>query len=214
MTSSPAEELKAIRLSMRLTQPAMAERLGVAKSRYQNWEYGKVEIPNYIMDLAIALRKGDDVGRPTAPVPTVKLRIPYIGLVAASEPVSWSDPFESIEWEDVPYEMGDVLPGQPGRFSARVVGLSMFPLLLPDDLLVFKSSNVPKLGIVVMHRSNDNRVSVKCLKQEGVEFFLESVNPEVKSIRAEGMVIGHLVGIVRHQGSRITTEYDPNGIRP
>lgn len=205
------DELRRIRTNLGMSMTTFAERLGVNRNRYKNWEYGVVEgISDDLMNKARALEKGDDVANPLAPVPRVKLKIPYIGQVAASTPVEWSDPFESLEWEDVPYEMAD---GR-GRFAAKVVGLSMFPLLLPDDLLVFQSSNVPKLGIVVIHRSNDNKVTVKTLKHEGNQFMLVSINPEISPAPADGLIIGHLVGIVRTQGSRITTEFDPNGIRP
>jgi SOS-response transcriptional repressor LexA len=56
-------------------------------------------------------------------------------------------------------------------------------------------------------------VTVKELKHDGERFILSSINQSFPEVPAEGIVIGHLVGIVREQGSRITTEYDSNGIR-
>jgi SOS-response transcriptional repressor LexA len=169
------------------------------------WEFGDGTTP--LLSLVVT---GDDLSRPTIPAPELKILAPYIGQVAASTPVDWSDPFDADEFEYVPCEMGD---GR-GRFSARVIGYSMHPLLLPGDLVVFQSSNVPKLGVVVLHRSTDNQVTVKELKHDGERFMLCSTNEAVPDIPASGQIIGHLVGIVREQGSRMTTEYDSNGIRP
>ena len=207
---SSAELLKSLRLASRYTLKQFARLLDVPDTTYMNWEYGKAKPPTNILDRARAIAKGDEVTRPTIPAPELKIQVPYIGQVAASTPVDWSDPFDADEFEYVPTEMGDA----KGRFSARVIGLSMHPLLLPGDLVVFQSTNIPKLGVVVLHRSNDNQVTVKELKHDGEQFILSSVNEAFAGVPAEGTVIGHLVGIVREQGSRITTEYDSNGIRP
>ena len=210
MDTTLAKELKGIRESLRYTLKEFARLLDVAETRYQNWEYGKAAPPASIVAKARAIAKGDEITRPSIPAPELKIQVPYIGQVAASTPVDWTDPFDSDEFEYVPTEMGDAR----GRFSARVVGLSMVPLLIPGDLVVFQSTNIPKLGVVVLHRSNDNQVTVKELKHDGERFILSSVNKSFAEVPAEGLVIGHLVGIVREQGSRITTEYDSNGIRP
>jgi SOS-response transcriptional repressor LexA len=169
------------------------------------WDFGDRTTP--LLSLVLT---GDDLSRPTIPAPELKILSPYMGQVAASTPVDWSDPFDADEFEYVPSEMGD---GR-GRFSARVIGYSMHPLLIPGDLVVFQASNVPKLGVVVLHRSTDNQVTVKELKHDGDKFILSSSNELFPDIPATGQIIGHLVGIVREQGSRITTEYDSNGIRP
>ena len=210
MEQNSADELKSLRASGRYTLKEFARLLDVPETTYINWEYGKAKTPPSILVKAISIAKGDDVTRPTIPAPELKVQVPYIGQVAASTQVDWSDPFDADEFEYVPTEMGDA----KGRFSARVIGLSMYPLLLPGDLVVFQSTNIPKLGVVVLHRSNDNQVSVKELKHDGERFLLASTNEAFPDIPAEGLVIGHLVGIVREQGSRITTEYDSNGIRP
>ena len=207
--NNSAEELKSLRTSSRYTLKEFARLLDVPETTYNNWEYGKAKTPSAILAKARAIAKGDDVTRPSIPAPELKIQVPYIGQVAASTPVDWTDPFDADEFEYVPTEMGDAR----GRFSARVIGLSMVPLLLPGDLVVFQATNIPKLGIIVLHRSNDNQVTVKELKHDGERFILSSINESFPDVPAEGIVIGHLVGIVREQGSRITTEYDSNGIR-
>jgi len=210
MSTTPAEELKELRLKLRFTMNQFAERLGITPTKLQNYEYGKTEPPRELLSKARAITRGDDVSEPKVPAPELRIPIPFIGQVAASTPVDWTDPYEASEMEYVPNEMGDA----KGRYCARVVGLSMHPLLLPDDLVIFQSSNIPKLGIVVMHRSNDNQITVKELKHDGKDFILASCNALYPPVIAEGLIVGHLVGIVRHQGLRTTTEYDPSGIRP
>lgn len=211
MTQTNGEELAEIRKTLALrSRRAMAALLGVTEARYTNWEYDKARTPNDILIKARGLLQQNDVGAPRIPASLLKIRVPYIGQVAASLKVDWSDPFDTEAFEYVPPEMGDAR----GRFAARVIGISMLPLLMPGDLCVFQSSNIPKLGIVVMHRTNDNLITVKTLRHDGKEFMLHSLNADFDDVRAEGTVIGHLVGIVREQGSRVTTEYDPSGIRP
>lgn len=187
-----------------------AQRLEISETKLQNFEYGKTIPHENVLIRARMIRRGDDVGSPKFLAPELEIPIPYIGQVAASTPVDWTDPFESVEMELVPSEMGD----GKNRFCARIVGLSMYPLLIPDDVVVFQHSNVPRLGIIILHRSDDNKITVKELKHNGKDFILSSCNPEYPDIVAQGLVIGHLIGIVRKQGLRRTTEYDPSGIRP
>jgi len=210
MSTTPTEELKELRTSLRFTMKQFASQLGISETKYQNIEYGKTEPPHELISKARAIIRGDSVSSPKVPAIELKFPIPFIGQVAASTSVDWTDPYEATEMEYVPNEMGDA----KGRYCARVVGLSMHPLLLPDDLVIFQSSNIPKLGIVVMHRSNDNQITVKELKHDGKDFILASCNGVYPPVIAEGLIVGHLVGIVRHQGLRVTTEYDPSGIRP
>lgn len=210
MPTTTGEELKELRERARMTQGEFAIKLGIEKTRYQNWEYDRVEVPDNFMARAKAIARGDDLSEPTAPAPMLNISIPYIGGIAASTPVDWTDPYESTAWEEVPYEMGD----SKGRYSGRVVGLSMYPLLVPDDLLIFQASSAEKLGVIVLHRCPENKVAVKVLRQDGTNFLLESINSAFEVVPATGEVIGFLVGIIRRVGSRVTTEYDPNGIRP
>lgn len=204
-------ELRDIRIKLEMTMANFADAIGVGRSRYKNWEYGVVDkIPSEPLNRARALLKGSNVSRPTIPAGQLLVPVPYVGLVAASSKVDWTDPLESETFEYVPPEMADIR----GRFSCRVVGDSMYPLLIPDDLCVFQASNIPKLGIIVLHKSPENTITVKALKHDGTNFILHPLNSEYQDEIAMGEVIGHLVGIVREQGSRKTTEYDHTGIRP
>lgn len=205
-----AEELARFRDKvLRLTQNEMAERLGVPYSRYKNWEY-QTPIPPAIADKLLAMGYGRiEVGAPLIPASQLLIPIPFIGGVAASSPVDWTDPFESNVFEYVPPEMGDAR----GRFACRVLGDSMFDLLWPGDIAVFQKIDVPKLNAVVLFRSDDGLATIKTLKHDGERFMLHALNPGYNAEPARGTVVGYLVGIVREQGSRKVTVYDPSGIR-
>ena len=201
--------LRDIRLQLGMSQPEFARRLGVPGPRYRNWEYGAANAPDSVIKAARRLL-GGQVSAPSIPASQLYIPIPYIGGVAASSMVDWTDPFEADTFEFVPPEMGD----ERGRFSCRVLGDSMYDLLLPGDLCVFQASPIPKIGTVIMYRSPDNLVTIKELKHDGKAFILHPLNPAYEDVPATGISLGYLVGIVREIGSRKVTVYDSTGIRP
>ena len=203
------ERLRAARLKTRLTMTAFADVLGVPRSTYKNWEYGVVSN----IDPAIVLKAESlvvpELSAPTVPAPLLLVPIPYIGKVAASSPVDWTDPFESETMEEVPPQMAG-----RGRFSATIFGDSMYDLLLPNDVVVFQAHDVPIIGNVVLYRSEDSTVTIKTLKHNGKGFILHPENPNYEDCEATGTMVGYLVGIIRKHHSREVTVYDPSGIRP
>ena len=210
MPADPTSNLlREIRQRLGMSQPEFARRLGVPGSRYRNWEYGAANPPAEIVRAARKM-EGPQVSGPTIPASQLYIPVPYIGGVAASSMVDWTDPFESDTFEFVPPEMGD---GR-GRFSCRVLGDSMYDLLQPGDLCVFQASPVPKIGTVIMYRSPENSITIKELKHDGKGFILHPLNPAYEDVPAIGTCLGYLVGIVREVGSRKVTVYDSTGIRP
>lgn len=210
MASGPTSELlKGIRTRLGMSQTEFARRLGVPRANYKNWEYGVANAPASVIRDAKALDR-PEVSGPTIPASQLYIPIPYIGGVAASSMVDWTDPFESNAFEFVPPEMGD----PRGRFACRVLGDSMYDLLMPGDLCVFQSSPVPKIGTVIMYRSPENQVTIKVLKHDGKGFVLHPLNSAYEDCPATGECVGYLVGIVREIGSRKVTVYDSTGIRP
>ncbi len=200
--------LRDLRKRLRMTQTEFAERLGYTRATYKNWESG-VGLSEKIVNQAKAL-VAQELGEPTIPASQLLIPVPYIGMVAASSSVDWGDPFDSEVFEFVPPEMGDA----KGRFSCRVLGDSMYDLLFPGDLCVFQRTDVPKIGAVVIHRTTDNRVTIKQLTHDGRQFILKPVNAAYESEPASGSMVGYLVGIVRESGSKRVTVYDSTGIRP
>lgn len=233
MSQDLSTSIKQFRQSQKLTQQAMADKLGIKRSRYANFEAGLSHPGQDILrDLAkLGFRPGlptlvpsspttkpltkskkskIEVGPPLVPASQLLVPIPSIGYVAASDKVDWTDPFASDSFEYVPPEMGDVR----GRFACKVASDSMMPLLEPGDTLVFQRSDVPKIGHVILFRSHEGLITVKKLAHDGANFVLRPLNPRYQENLAEGMMLGFLVGIVREKGTLRTTVYDASGIIP
>lgn len=91
----------------------------------------------------------------------------------------------------------------------------MLPLLQPDDLLVFKSVEYARLGMIVYYAHEENRtVAIKQLKHDGIRPVLRSLNPAYKEVPANGKALGVLIGYIRKQGTMTVTVFNPDGIQP
>lgn len=215
------------KLGRKFSQRDFAALLGLKEDTYRAYEYDRAELKEeHARKLAsefginwkdfyepVGASMVNEVSAPYAVAPKLRVRIPYVGYVGANEQVNWVEPLESEDFEDVPPEMADDrAPSR--RFACRVWGDSCYDLLWPDDLCVFHKHPVPQIGLMVLFRSFDNRVTVKQLKHDGTDFYLHPLNEKYQDCPAEGDVIGYLVGIVRQQGSRHVTVYDATGIRP
>ncbi|MCC6686595.1 MAG: helix-turn-helix domain-containing protein [Fimbriimonadaceae bacterium] len=204
------KELKAVRKRIRFTQQEMADHLGVGRSTYANWESGQNDVPDTYLPQLRNLGLGADVGIPQIPASQLLIPLPFIGLVNAASPATWSDPNETDSMEFVPAEMGE----SRGRFAARVESDCMYPLLHPDDIIVVQQTSIPKIGLIVIFRTDDGKITLKQLKHDGAQYILHALNPNLPDVPAQGSVVGYLVGIVRMIGRRRITDYDPDGIRP
>lgn len=210
MSEKKTSKLKQFRQGLGLTQQEIAEKLGVSRVAYAAWE---AERNKPSKDALMELRRmgyGADVTFPRIPAPELEVPIVSIGPVSASAEVDWTDPFASETFQYVPAEMGD----DRGRFACTVASDSMMPLLQPNDECVFQQSDIPRIGCVILFRSFDNRITLKLLKHDGKNYYLEPLNPAYESMPAEGVTLGYLVGIVRRIGRRKITDYDSDGIRP
>lgn len=234
MDNRLAKDLKAFRQAQNVTQAKLAEELGIKRSRYANFEAGLSQPDSQIIAKLQKLgfqtpiassptqpksrpkqsptnrKPKPEVGPPLIPASQLLVPVPSIGFVAASDKVDWTDPFESESFEFVPPEMGDAR----GRFACKVASDSMMPLLEPGDTLVFQKSDVPRLGYIILFRSNENTVTVKKLAHDGTNYVLKPLNPRYQDNLADGTMLGYLVGIVREKGTLRTTVYDASGILP
>lgn len=209
--TSLRERLRRFRQEQRWTQAEMAEHLGIKRSRYANFESGYSQPDEKILTKLQRLGfESPEVGPPLIPASQLLVPIPSIGYVAASDPVDWTDPFDSDTFTFVPPEMGD----QRGRFACRISSDSMMPLLEPEDTCVFHQTNVPRIGAVILFRSQDHRITVKRLGHDGTNYILRPLNPRYQPAVADGDMVGYLVGIVRERGTQRITIYDEAGIRP
>lgn len=210
MGKSIGEELRDFRKSINATQEELAAKIGIKRARYANFESGHSRPDELILNQLRKFGFQSEVGPPLIPASQLLVPIPYIGYVAASNPVNWTDPYESESFEYVPPEMGDAR----GRFACRVASDSMMPFLEPDDILVFQKSEIPKLRHIILYRSEDNLITVKQLGHNGTNYVLIPINPRYDEIEAKGETLGFLVGIIRERGTLRTTIYDASGIRP
>ena len=90
----------------------------------------------------------------------------------------------------------------------------MFPFLHPDDISVLQQDSIPKIGRVVLFRLHDGVITLKQLKHNGANFVLHALNPLLEDEIAAGSVVGYVVGIVRRNGQREWTDFDPSGLIP
>jgi SOS-response transcriptional repressor LexA len=207
-----ATRLKNWRESLSLTQQELADQLGIGRSRLANFETNKSTPNNKILENlhTLGFPKQPEVGPPLIPASQLLIPITYIGYIAASNKVNWTDPFESEDFEYVPPEMGDAR----GRFACKIESDSMFPLLEPHDVCVFQRTEVPKIGHIILFRSKDNLVTVKQLKHDGTTYVLHPLNTSYEPTPAEGNMLGFLVGIIRERGTQRITIFDSTGILP
>lgn len=204
------EALKAFRKSKDWTQQQTADALGIKRARYANYETGASKPDAKVLGKLVSLGFEPPVGPPLIPASQLLVPVPFLGMIAASDKVNWTDPFESETFEYVPPEMGDAR----GRFACAVASDSMMPLLEPGDVCVFQKTEVPRIGLVILFRSADKLVTIKQLKHDGENYVLKPLNPRYSDHVAEGQMLGYLVGIVRELGTRRTTVYDASGIVP
>jgi len=102
--------------------------------------------------------------------------LPVIGNVRAGdfcEAVDNFQPGDADEW----VEAGG--PAGPRAFVLIVEGLSMYPLLAPNDRVVMDPDFAWTTGsIVLAKRMRDHNVTIKQLCKEGSDWFLHATNPD------------------------------------
>ena len=205
-----AEALVEFRKAQGYSQEAMALSLDISRNTYAAYETGRNKPRFETMKRLRLMGFQADVAGPLVPASELEIPVVYVGTVAASSRADWTDPFASETMEFVPPEMGHVR----GRFAARIGSDCMVPMLEPQDLCVFQRDPSPRIGAVVLFRGHDGLIAVKQLKHDGTDYFLHPLNPKYLDAQAMGECVGYLVGIVRHKGSRKTTEYDAAGLYP
>lgn len=210
MDMNEPKQLKLFRGKLGLSQHKMADRIDVTRSTYSSYETGRNTIPRNVLARLHAIGFMAEVSPPSIPAGEIGVPIVSIGYVSASSKPDWTDPFESEEFEYVPSHMAE----GKGLFSCRVQSDSMAPLLLPDDICVFHRTDVPKVGRVILFRSDDNRITIKMLNHNGQNYILHPINSMYEDEIATGCSVGVLVGIVRKIGTRTISDHDPDGIRP
>jgi len=206
--------LREWRKGRRLTQKEVADKLGITRGGYANYEADPpAPIPNDKLTILKAMGFGSDPKEVDATAVELRYidqeRIPYIGPISAGAVAEWCEPAEVDDTKPVPRDMAG-----PNRFLAKIVGDSMFDVLYPDDLVVLHREDIPRIGVITLYRHEDLSLTVKQLKHDGKNYILHPCNPAYQDEIAIGKNVAYLVGIIRTVGSRRITIYDETGIRP
>lgn len=209
-----ADWLAKARRAKEWTQHQMADAVGIQRSTYANYELGSPPRHGWEGVIAKFVALGiqpppSEVGRPLHPYAAMLVPIPQGAPVPCSD---WSDPLDA-EYDQF-VEVDSFFAGK-GRFACPIIGDSMYDLLWPGDLCIWQHDMVPKLGTIIIARNSKNEATCAQLKHDGQHFVLHKLNARYDDATSdEWTALGFLVGILRVQGSKRITVYDPNGIRP
>jgi len=171
------ENIKRLRESAELSQPALAKKAGVSQQLISQLENGKNLTTKYLPQIARALdvQMGQiDPAYRSAASPPAAGQVPlrgYIGAGGTVEALSFGDD----ETVDAPAE------STPETIAAKVRGDSMYPLLR-DGWLIYWSQLLPPdamLNDIVVVQLEDERIMVKTIMRGSAEglWNLISVNP-------------------------------------
>ena len=198
----------------RRTVAQVAASVGVSYNVLNNVLNGRTKPPTDLVESIrkeLGLPKGWPFEEELLPIKGIPLvRIELMGKVMAG---SGSDVYES---GDATGE-GVVVPanlGGPDKGALVIEGDSMFPLLHPGDVAVFRKSHVPKLGCPCVVRTKDGKLRVKVVGHDGTGYTFTSLNPAYPADKNGKQMLGFLIGIYRTVGSREEITIDESGIRP
>ena len=221
--TTTAEELRAIRKRLRLTQDEMAIRLGTTRGTYKNWEYGQSSPGESTMSAARALSSvviSIPEHEPNARVLPIRDATPVIQSLAEGQiallPV-WKAQGgiigdEEFSFEEFEAEMLGVpaflVMGAPiERFRAVVVsGFSMSPRIESGAIVVVRLADEAASGVITVVQADAGRLFVKTFRRDSYG------NPELHSISDKFPPIDavHLKGWrVRAVSCGIVHPYEP-----
>jgi SOS-response transcriptional repressor LexA len=211
-TNGLGDDLRAFRRKvMDLTQEQMADKLGIPRTTYTAYEQERANVPHKVYEQLkkYGFGKAPEVTNPMYPSPVPVTLLPKGPPVPCSD---WSDPLDSEYHEYA--EVDSYLAGE-GRFVTEMVGDSMYDLLWPGDVCVWQSTTQPKLGTTVIAVNRERQATCAQLRHDGKEFILHKLNPRYAPAEADHWeCIGYLVAILRVQGTKRVSVFDPSGIRP
>lgn len=209
-----ADELKAIRTALRLTQKEMADRLGVSRGAYKNWEYDQV-VPERFIPAILAISRGPSapsvISGPAIPVTHPTTPMKYAGRLPCG---NWAAAMDTEDFEEVESQYW-----KRGRYCARIDGDSCHPALQRDDFTIWEETKNPPFGkLVIAQRKGDHEATIKQLGWDSTtnEPVLTAVNRAFDDATADGWgAIAYLVYVrwIDEDGGVISF-YRPEGIKP
>ena len=184
----PSNKIKELRKSCRLSQAKAAEKLGISDTAFQNYEYGKRDIPgdvlykmaslfgstvDYILGVAPANANTHDDSKPKPFVP-----VPLYGAVAAGVPM------EMIKAEEMKEAPACFVMSDPDAYLVRVRGNSM-SRTIPDGSFALVSPRQTAINdhdmFLVTVNGDDATIKRVRRLENGVELIPDSYDPTYRS---------------------------------
>ena len=186
------EELKRQRLRLKMTQQDVAEKLGITRQAYSNYEAGLRE-PDYATLRALSGLFGCSADRLIGnAVECGGTRIPILGTVKGGY-----DRLAQQEYEG--YAAADV--ADPDEyFYLRVTGDSMAPQIAQGDLALIHSQQEVENGQIAVILLQDDEATVKRVLFAGRNVILQPLNPAYAPLVLEGgdcRILGRVIRTVR-----------------
>jgi repressor LexA len=174
----PSELKKIRREQLKLTQAALAERLGTTRVSVARYESGARRIPGVVEVAVAAFRRSP--------------RIPMLGIVAAGKPI---EPVAQKEFIDLPL-------GNEESFALKVEGESMREEgIMPGDLVIVRRQARAATGQTVVALLN-GEATVKKYFPKADHIELRPANAAMQPIRVSPddrfEIQGIVVGLIRH----------------
>jgi len=215
MNSKVGALIKGALKEKRMTQSALAERMGVSDTAVHKWiRNGGVSRENIpalssnldipIDDLVLASTENarfdhlfDDAHRAknrealanTGPGPALRGTVPIISFVQAGDYSEAIDTLQPGEGERIEV----TVPVHPHTFALRVVGDSMEPDFPAGIIVVVEPGMDPLPGDYVVAKNGDD-ATFKQLVKDGADYYLKPLNPRYP-IKPLGQA--HVIGVVR-----------------
>lgn len=175
------EEFKQARVSLGLTQQALADQLKRKRLAIVRYESGARRIPGVV---EVALQS---LGSSSF--------VPLVGIVAAGDPI---EPIPQTEQVEVPRSM----MGKGDTFALRVKGESMRDDgILPGDIVVVQKQDTARNGQTVIALLN-GEATVKTYRRKGGTVELHPANDTMQPMLVKDVdtfhIEGIVVGVIRH----------------
>lgn len=203
-----SEELTQIRKDLGWSIRTFASRLRVPEDRYKNWEYGKVKKePANVMAKARQFLHD----RENASVQEKK----HTGFAMTVAIPAWRGVLggNSLEDEAV-YEREEDPEEIPSAFLVRgidgielhdvikVSGNSMYPRVESGERIIIFRDSIPRANTIVFAASPEGRQYIKCLRQPGRHFILDSYAEDGLTVEniAGWTIYGYAIAILGPPG--------------
>lgn len=175
------DAFKQARLSLGLTQQALADQLKRKRLAIVRYESGARQIPGVV---EVALQSLGSLSF-----------VPLVGIVAAGDPI---EPIPQTEHVEVPRSM----IGKGDTFALRVKGESMRDDgILPGDIVVVQKQDTARNGQTVIALLN-GEATVKTYRRKGGRVELHPANDTMQPLLVKDTDIFHIegivVGVIRH----------------